>query len=39
MEEFENIFVGIISFAGTARSCYIEAIQEAKKVILMLHRN
>ena len=31
MEEFENIFVGIISFAGTARSCYIEAIQEAKK--------
>ena len=31
MKEFENIFVGIISFAGIARSCYIEAIQEAKK--------
>jgi PTS system cellobiose-specific IIA component len=31
MEEMEEQIFGIISAVGTAKSCYIEAIQEAKK--------
>lgn len=38
MEGLELIAFEIISSVGTARSCYIEAISEAKKAIMKSRR-